>query len=113
MGTVALYMRVGHPRQIRRHVFIAARAQHQMPVVGHEAESENLDLSLLLTHQQQINKCLVVARLAEDAHCSVAAIECVIDDSASGGTSGAWHDSKDTPAGRVTQEKVDVTWMSP
>ena len=60
-------------------------------MIGHEAESENLDIGLFLRVDEELQERLVIDRLAKDPHPAVAAIENMIHNAANGGPGGAGH----------------------
>jgi hypothetical protein len=66
-------------------------------VVGHEAESEDVNLGPLFGLDHELHEGLIVAGLAEDSQPAVAAVEYVMHQPA---------------AGRSIEEKVDVTFSA-
>ena len=117
MGAVALDVRVGRPGKIFGHVPRASRPQNQVPMIGHEAVSEQVDLGMFLRLTEQLDECGIIGVLVKDSAAVVPAIKDVIDPHLRRAC-GSGHTS--TLPEAHPPEKVDVTfflsrkrWMSP
>src|SRR4051812_15495689 len=72
---IALDVRIGHPRNIRRQIQISMRAQGQVPVIAHQAERKKIYLRMTATFDEQADESLKIRRLAKDGLPIVPAIE--------------------------------------
>ncbi len=55
------------------------RSNHQVPVVWHQTEREEVDRVLLEALMERSGKCVIVRRLVKDFVSRVASIECTVD----------------------------------
>src|ERR1019366_2541646 len=91
---ISLHVRVGQPRKERRQIAVPSRPQHQMPMIGHQTEIKDFHVRALLGLDNQLNKSLIIPRLAKDFHPPVAPIEHMINEAADGRSGGSWHERK-------------------
>src|SRR5438876_11243053 len=72
----------------------AARAQHQVPVIAHEAPAQQLDAEALQPLGQHVEKRLKILGLAKDPPPAVAAVDHVVDRIDFAKARGTWHEMK-------------------
>ena len=68
----------GDPAHEIDHRPSAARAQHQVPVAGHQAPAEQLDVDALQRVGEDGDEGLIIARLVKEALAAVAAVDDMI-----------------------------------
>src|ERR1700744_1283713 len=83
-----------------------------MPVIGHEAEAEQIDFGFVFSVQQQLSERLEISRLPEDRHPPVSPIEHVINDPAHGKSRSTRH-AKSLTASKMERQQITKRWMSP
>src|ERR1700722_5959116 len=83
-------VRRAEPSHVFGQIRIAARSNHQMPMVGHETKSKQIDRCSFPRLYEELTKRIIITRLVKDAHAAIAAIQNVINSSAfhSAGRSG-------------------------
>ena len=113
MGTISLDVGVADPGEISGQVAIAGGTKDQMPMVGHEAKTEQLDVGLVLGVEEELDERLIIRRLAEKAPAAVAAIEDMIDHPAHGGARCAWHEQKNYRNEPESSILMDATFSEP
>src|ERR1039458_3439074 len=94
MPAISLHMRVGQPRKERRQVAVPSRPQYQMPMIGHQTEIKDFHRRPFLGLDDQLNKSLIIPRLAKDFHPPVAPIEHMVNEGTDGRSGGSWHELK-------------------
>ena len=88
---------------------LGRRTRCQWLAAGSSGTVQQLHRRPLFGLDEQVDKRLIVPRLAEDIHPAIAAVEHMIDNAAIGGAGGAWHAAKDKQMARVVKETMDVT----
>jgi len=91
MSVVTPHVRNAEPAHESRQRPIAIGPQHQVPVVGHQAEGEQIDGISLEGLVKHLEKGRVIARLVEEFHPAVAAIEDMVNASGLDGSRGSGH----------------------
>jgi hypothetical protein len=85
------HVRDRQPQHETRQVSVALGPEHQVPVVGHDAEKQHGHWHDLERIDQGAHERRVIALAAKQVHSRDAAVENVMDDSAGGDACGSWH----------------------
>ena len=91
MSVVTPHVCNAEPAHEARQRLIAIGPQHQVPVVGHQAEGEQIDGIALEALAEDLEEGRVIARLVEEFHPAVAAIEHMVNASGLDGSRGSGH----------------------
>jgi len=84
------------PAHQPRQRLLSSRPQHQVPVIGHEAEGQQIDGVALQRLGENLEKGGIVGLLVEQAHAAVAAIQDVINRSRFDGSRATGHTQRIT-----------------
>src|SRR5436309_15167630 len=93
MGAITLDVRVANPRKVSGQVLIGARDDCKVKVVAQEAKGQQRHVRMLLAFDEQLDERGEITVLVEDSLAAVAAVQHVINQSASGGACDSWHDN--------------------
>ena len=106
-------VREREPAEELAQLAVAARPEHHVPVVGHEAPVEQADRAPPVGLDQEPLEGEVVPVLAEEGEPSVGAVEDVEDRPAGGVACGAGHDRMVPRANRASNNRSRHVYFAP
>jgi hypothetical protein len=91
MLVVTAYMGIKQPMHPPAQVTIRLRQDHQVEVVGHQAETQDRHRHLDARMRQGFEEGLIVVLLVENRALTVAPVDDVVANTANRGSRSAWH----------------------
>src|SRR3990172_8630961 len=90
-AVVTPYLRRQQPLEVTREIALGPRPEHQMEMVGHEAEAQQAHRHASTGRRQQFEKAAIVRVVMKHLTAGIAAVQDVVANTADGGARGTWH----------------------